>query len=291
MRWRWLPALRADRRRGCRVVAEASRHNRAMSRPNRSSRHVLWGLALALLFKSAVPLLAAQAAALRGVSVADVCAIYGVAVPVPLEHRHVPRDATSRSGMPGVSGMSAMPDMPGMADSAPHHDHGPHDGSAHGGDHCALSALAAFAPPAALPLALGSSDRIALSPGRSAALHAGRGRGCGMGGKALPRAAAPGLKNARHFRAELPRSTCGSERRHPVLGGRVVRARMARHGMGRRLRNAPFCEISPCNESICFASSPPASARWPPASRPPALPAAARSTPTGPRKASSLAAA
>ena len=52
-----------------------------MSRLSRSSHIALWAAVFSLLLKAAVPLLAATAAEWRGVPVASVCAIYGVAMP------------------------------------------------------------------------------------------------------------------------------------------------------------------------------------------------------------------
>ena len=87
------------------------------------TRAVLWMAVLALILRAGVPLLAAGAAQLRGVAVADVCEVYGVALPDPAEQQH--------------------------AEHHHHHaDHARHDGhskNAHGDDHCALTALGALA--------------------------------------------------------------------------------------------------------------------------------------------------
>jgi hypothetical protein len=96
-----------------------------MSVRSRSSRFVLWAAMCALLLKAAVPMLASAAAAAQGKSVADVCAVYGVALPDPhAQHR---------------------------GHDHAHHGHSGHDPAshtlAHHGDHCALSALAALATP------------------------------------------------------------------------------------------------------------------------------------------------
>lgn len=93
----------------------------------RRSRRALWVAVCALLLKAAVPLLASTAAAARGVSVAQVCHVYGVALPSAAEHgehHHHADDASQPTHDPS------------------HPDAGRHD------SHCALSALAALVPPA-----------------------------------------------------------------------------------------------------------------------------------------------
>jgi hypothetical protein len=107
-----------------------------MSVRSRSTRFVLWAAMCALLLKAAVPMLASAAAAAQGKSVAQVCAVYGVALPDPHAHHHA-------------------------HDHAQHPGHGQHDGHdpgshtlAHHGDHCALSALAGLATPGSSQLVL-----------------------------------------------------------------------------------------------------------------------------------------
>lgn len=89
-----------------------------------SSRWALWAFAAALLLKSAMPWLASASAEMQGKTLVEVCSVYGVAlVPVGDE-----------SGQP-----------------AP--DHAP----AHGGEHCALTALAVLGtsePPSLAPVAM-----------------------------------------------------------------------------------------------------------------------------------------
>jgi hypothetical protein len=88
----------------------------------------MWAVAGVFLLKSAVPLLASQAAQMRGVSVAEICSVYGVAVRAPSGH--------AEHG---------------------HHDHGTPESEgvgeelagAHAGDHCALIALALGTTPGA----------------------------------------------------------------------------------------------------------------------------------------------
>jgi hypothetical protein len=96
----------------------------------------------ALLLKAAVPLLASAAAAALDKSVAEVCTVYGVALPDPHAQDHAHHHhAHVGHGAPGG------------------HDDGSHV-LAHQGDHCALSALAALAtstaPHTSPPLPAGS---------------------------------------------------------------------------------------------------------------------------------------
>lgn len=112
-------------------------HNSPMHRSSHLRRWIAHLAILALLLKAAVPMLASAAAQARGIPVAEVCDVYGVAIPRPAgpaahaghhehhEHHH------------------AEPD--GREHSPDHRGH--HSGAAHSGDHCALTALAAFAPP------------------------------------------------------------------------------------------------------------------------------------------------
>ena len=120
-----------------------------MSRRSWSSRFALWAAVCALVLKAAVPLFAAAAAQLRGVPVAEVCTVYGVALPAPShddhdEHAH---HALHHGGHSG------------------HEDHGSHDAAAHTGDHCALNALAALSAQetptlGVVPAHAGASDTI-----------------------------------------------------------------------------------------------------------------------------------
>ena len=90
----------------------------------------LWCLAALLLLQAAVPLLAAAAAAQRGVSLAQVCSVYGV--------RTADTGAT-----PAMPADHVHPQSPG--DTLP--DHG-------AGQHCALASLAGGPRPDALPAVL-----------------------------------------------------------------------------------------------------------------------------------------
>jgi hypothetical protein len=88
----------------------------------------LWCLAALLLLKAAVPLLAAAAAAHRGMSMAQVCTVYGV--------RTAP--------------VAAVPAEHGQSDS--NGDTLPDHGGA--GEHCALASLAGGPLPGVLPAVL-----------------------------------------------------------------------------------------------------------------------------------------
>jgi ABC-type Zn2+ transport system substrate-binding protein/surface adhesin len=104
-----------------------------------SSRLVLWLAVFTLLLKSAVPMFAAGAAQMRGVSVAEVCPIYGVAVPgAGDEHAHHGHHHADASH-----------------DGAAHDEHQHHHNAAAHGDHCALSAIGVLTLPdlaASLPV-------------------------------------------------------------------------------------------------------------------------------------------
>jgi hypothetical protein len=95
-----------------------------------SSRLALWAAVCTLLLKAAVPMLASAAAGLQGRSVAQVCTVYGVALPVS-------QDAHAGHHAPAQH----------HADHDPDHEHDSHALASHSGDHCALTALAALAMP------------------------------------------------------------------------------------------------------------------------------------------------
>lgn len=77
----------------------------------RTPAWVAWVVAALLLLQAAVPLLAAKAAELRGLSVVEVCSVYGM--------------------------RAVAIDRDGQVDQAP----APHDTQAHGSEHCVLSPL------------------------------------------------------------------------------------------------------------------------------------------------------
>jgi hypothetical protein len=72
---------------------------------------------------------AAGAAHMRGVPVAEVCTVYGVALPAALQTEQSHHDHHHHGEHSG------------------HEDHSKHAAAAHAGDHCALTALAALAVP------------------------------------------------------------------------------------------------------------------------------------------------
>jgi hypothetical protein len=141
-------------------------HNHTMSRSLR--RWIADVLILLLLCNAAVPLMASAAAGLQGKPVAEICDIYGVALPSPVAAREL--DSTPKSqasadphhGHHGVHVGHAAPD-PSAIDSSPfsandeagvdHRQHAtdsdtdtPRHATPHRSEHCALSGLAAFAP-------------------------------------------------------------------------------------------------------------------------------------------------
>ena len=103
-----------------------------MSRRSWSTRFALWAAVCALVLKAAVPMFAAGAAGMRGVAVAEVCPVYGVALPTAAASQDAHHDHAHHGEHTGHAG---------------HEDHSQHEASAHGGDHCALTALAALAVP------------------------------------------------------------------------------------------------------------------------------------------------
>jgi hypothetical protein len=119
-----------------------------------------WLFVAALLLKSAVPLLASAAAGLQGRATAEVCDVYGVDMsrlatrslatePHYAEHvghaRHAQgHDAHRAHHAAGERSTAASEHAPA---------HGPASRVAHGGDHCALSALTLAFASATLPFA------------------------------------------------------------------------------------------------------------------------------------------
>jgi hypothetical protein len=118
----------------------------------------------ALLLKSAVPMLASAAAALQGRATAEVCDVYGVdmsklgarsrvAFGEHSHHAHHAHHAQADAATAAVEGAPA---------------HGPASRFAHGGDHCALSALA-FALASDAPAVVALATTVAPLPTRRAA--------------------------------------------------------------------------------------------------------------------------
>ena len=102
-----------------------------MSRRPLSTRFALWLAMCALLLKAAVPMLASASAQVQGKTLVEVCTVYGVAT-------------------------VALDDQ----ESQPLPEHA----QAHSGDHCALTALMAFAAPEAQPLAVPGARPTAAPP-------------------------------------------------------------------------------------------------------------------------------
>jgi hypothetical protein len=130
-------------------------HNRrSMPATSWSSRFVVWTAVLALLLKGAVPMLASAAAQWQGKTVAEVCTVYGVALASatgahdgPSPHHHPPAHGHLDAHSPAPDDGVVATDVAGAA----HGPAQPHDGGSgplgvHGGDHCALTALAVLAP-------------------------------------------------------------------------------------------------------------------------------------------------
>ena len=93
----------------------------------------------ALLLKAAVPLLAATAAQMQGLPVAQLCSLYGV--------------ATTRTSSSGPIGHIHHHLAAGAG-----HDSDPHSAADHGHDHCALTAVSAMAVDHAAPVFLAPRD-------------------------------------------------------------------------------------------------------------------------------------
>ena len=139
-----------------------------MQRHRAASRLTSWVFVAALLLKSAVPLLASAAAGLQGRATAEVCDVYGVDTSMlgaltpatrahsahePHQahdaahagHGHAAHDAdTARHAHDAPDANQALR-VDGAGSLLPSERaplHGPASRVAHGGDHCALSALA-----------------------------------------------------------------------------------------------------------------------------------------------------
>lgn len=106
-----------------------------MSRRSWSSRFASAAAICALLLKAAIPLLAVGAAQMRGVPVAEICPLYGVALSAAAPAIHDAHAHHHHHGAPSEHG----------GGSEPAADHGD-------GGHCALTALVAFAAPGDAPL-------------------------------------------------------------------------------------------------------------------------------------------
>jgi hypothetical protein len=128
-----------------------------MSQRSWSQRIVLAAAALALVLKAAVPMVAAGAAELRNISVADVCPMYGVdmsAMAMPAVEPAQASQAVVANGGEAATATSQLERGPSafastLGDSGQpgpgHHGSSGHDERS--ADSCALSALATFAAP------------------------------------------------------------------------------------------------------------------------------------------------
>ena len=113
-----------------------------MSRSSLASRIAVWAAVCALILRAGVPLLAAGAAQWRGVPVASVCEVYGVAMP----------------------GMSASQHAGHAHHHGGHSSDGSHSDDVHSGDHCALTALGALATFSVTALAIGHGHTLVPAP-------------------------------------------------------------------------------------------------------------------------------
>jgi predicted lipid-binding transport protein (Tim44 family) len=122
------------------------------------SRFLLWVAVCALLLKSAMPMLASTAAYAQGKPVAEICAVYGVAPPAAATP-----DPSQRAAHAGHDAQAAQ-----VAHAATHaghsQQHGSHQATAHGAEHCALVALAAFAAGDTLSAVLPAATPVVRAP-------------------------------------------------------------------------------------------------------------------------------
>ena len=116
-----------------------------MHRSHRLARWTVHVAVFVLLLKAAVPLLASVAAQAQGKGVAEICDVYGVALPSQQAHVHHAMHAADHAGDAGRVG------HPEHAGHSGHSGHGePGSDSRHRGDHCVLTALSALVTPASL---------------------------------------------------------------------------------------------------------------------------------------------
>ena len=158
-----------------------------MQRHRTASRLTSCLFVAALLLKSAVPMLASAAAGLQGRATAEVCDVYGVdmsklaarsLVTVSEHAHHAPpahhadhadhaaqMDHAGHAGQTHHAHHAEADASPASADHAP--AHGPASRVAHGGDHCALSALA-FALASDAPAVAARPATVATMPAAGA---------------------------------------------------------------------------------------------------------------------------
>jgi len=155
-------------------------------------RLTVWTFAGVLLLKSAVPMFASLAAHLQGKGVAEVCAVYGVALPGPRSalvdagaaagavavavrgddghalHRHLGHAMHGDHAAAGAPAERAMDTVPapagGQSVASDRSGESPptHDAGGHGADHCVLTALATFAANTAVAMPLPAAARCGL---------------------------------------------------------------------------------------------------------------------------------
>ena len=145
-----------------------------MQRHRAASRLTSWLFVAALLVKSAVPMLASAAAGLQGRATAEVCDVYGVdmsrlgvrpVATVTSHDHHAHADHVDHADHAShVDHAEAGPPTP-SPDGAP--AHGPASRVSHGGDHCALSALA-FALASDIPAVAARPATVAPMPAAGA---------------------------------------------------------------------------------------------------------------------------
>ena len=114
--------------------------------PRTSSRLTVWLFAALLLAKGAVPFMASAAAQLHGKGVADICPIYGVALPAtPAIDPHAGHHHHHHALHGDDAAATHDAAMHDSGDGPVRHD-------TRGGDHCVLTALATFAAETAVAI-------------------------------------------------------------------------------------------------------------------------------------------
>ncbi|MEO8311749.1 MAG: hypothetical protein ABI520_11290 [Caldimonas sp.] len=96
-----------------------------------SSRLAVLAFVCALVLKGAIPLFASWSAHLQGKGVAEVCDVYGIALP--------------GQGVHDMHAMHGMHTMKGSPSPTSGDEPRRHEPAGHSGDHCVLGALVAFA--------------------------------------------------------------------------------------------------------------------------------------------------
>ena len=160
-----------------------------MQRHRAACRLTSWLFVAALLVKSAVPMLASAAAGLQGRATAEVCDVYGVDMsrlgvrPVATVTSHDHHVRADHAADTDHAAHAAHADHMDPTDHVAHADHaeagaptpsadgapahGPASRVSHGGDHCALSALA-FALASDVPAVAARPATVAPMPAAGA---------------------------------------------------------------------------------------------------------------------------